>query len=63
VCQFDTTHLCGMTQTDASVLQWVHKRGAGPNYPATGPEGDKNGNRGGGYAFVDSLANMVSYFS
>ena len=58
-CQFDTNALCGMSRPNTSDFTWYYGTGQSPNYPQTGPSGDKNGNSANGYVYVDSSAAVV----
>lgn len=48
-----------MTRGTSTDLTWYYGQGQSPNYPATGPAGDKNDNAAQGYIYVDSSANEV----
>ena len=48
-----------MSRPNTSDFTWYYGTGQSPNYPQTGPPGDKNGNSANGYVYVDSSAAVV----
>lgn len=59
LCQFNDATLCGMQKDTTTDFMFYFTNKSAPNYPTSGPGGDKTGNAAGGYVYINSKDTAV----